>query len=239
MPKIESDLGSQNIPSRPMRNLTIPDESGYTQQQQPQPQQPTMIGAPSGNFAPSISRRQGRPMNENEMRDWQSNIQATLDPDSQLSDLEREFKQAREDKKRGQTMLNEGARRRVEMLIGMTRQTRTADIEGNTYVLQTLKGKEMREAIMASSEFDNTVQSPFEIRRQFLARSLIVVANVPMDQFAGSNDLEAKLSVIDEMDDILLNRIMDEYNILIKESRSKYAIKTPEEAQEVSEDLKK
>lgn len=239
MAKIESDLGSQNIPTRPMRNLTIPDESGYAQQPQ---QQPTMVGAPSGTpggFAPSISRRQGRPMTEQEQIDWQNRIQANLDPDSQLNEMERQFKQARAAKIHGMSALNDGAKRRIEMLIGMTRQTRTADIEGNTYILQTLKGKEMREAIMAASEFDGTVQSPFEIRRQFLARALVVVANVPMDQFAGSNDLDAKLDVIDEMDDILLNRIMDEYNLLIKESREKYAIKTVEEAKEVSEDLKK
>ena len=97
----------------------------------------------------------------------------------------------------------------------------------------------MRQAILDASQFDGTVQSPFEIRKQFLARSLVIVAGVPIDQFVGTSDFQARLDFIEEMDDQLLNRLMDEYSLLASESKQRYAIKKQEEVAEVIDDLKK
>jgi hypothetical protein len=125
------------------------------------------------------------------------------------------------------------------MLLEMTRSNREVDLNGNVFILQTLRSKEMREAMMAASEFDGTVQSPFEIRRQLLSRSLISLAGIEFAQFVGSDSLEAKLELIDSLDEAILNRLFDEYSALVRESRDKYAIKTDEVAKEVAEDLKK
>ena len=140
----------------------------------------------------------------------------------------------------GKERLNDGARRRIEILIGMTRTTREVDLlEGNVFILQTLRSKEMREAIMAAAEYDGTVQSPFEIRKQLLARSLVQVAGVEVAQFVGSNTLEARMALVDDLDESLLNRLFDEYQKMVDESRDKFALKTVADAQEVVEDLKK
>lgn len=229
MPNFESPISNKKFQGQPMRDLEVPDESGQAS--------PVPMGG--GQFSPSISRRYGTPMTEQEIRDFQARMEAANNPDMGLSDIEREVKQQRQDKIHGQNHLNEGARKRIEMLIGMTRSTRTFEIDTNTYVLQTLKGKEMREAILAASEFDGTVQGPFEIRKQFLARSLVYVAGVSIEQFVGSNTFQARLDFIDEMDDTLLNRLMDEYSMLVKEAKEKYAMRTPEQVAEVSEDIKK
>jgi hypothetical protein len=139
----------------------------------------------------------------------------------------------------GKERLGDGAKKRIEMLIGMTRHTHSAEIDGNIYNFQTLKSKEMRDALTAAAEFDGSVQSPFEIRKQLLARSLTQVAGVAIEQFIGDDSLDAKLLFIDELDDTLLNRLYDEYLILAREAKEKYSIKTSEEAKEVIEDLKK
>jgi hypothetical protein len=97
----------------------------------------------------------------------------------------------------------------------------------------------MSDAIVAASAFDGTVQSPFEIRRQLLSRSLIQIGGVDIDQFLGASDLESKLSLIDELDDSLLNRLYEEYLNLSRECKKKYAITTTVEAKELVEDLKK
>jgi len=149
------------------------------------------------------------------------------------------MKVAREAKRTGKDRLNEGARRRIEMLIGMTRTTRTSEIDGNVFVFQTLQAKEMRDAITAAAAFDGSVQSPFEIRRQLLARSLTQVAGVDIDQFIGSTILADKLIFIEELDEALLNRLYDEYLKLIQEARNKFAVKTEADVKEVVEDLKK
>lgn len=229
MPNFESPISSKKFSAQPMRELEVPDESGYTPPRGP--------GGPQ--FQPSVQHRYGTPMTDQEIQEFQQRMNASFDPDANLNDMEREFKEARQHKIQSQTHLNDGARRRIEMLIGMTRVTREVEIEGNIYALQTLKGKEMREAILAASEYDGTVQSPFEIRRQMLARSLSKIANIPVAQFLGSNDLQARFDFIDELDDVLLNRLMDEYSALTKEARAKYALTTEEQVKEVAEDLKK
>lgn len=229
MPNFESPISSKKFSAQPMRELEVPDESGYTPSRPP--------NAPK--FNPSVQQRYNTPMMEQDIQDFQTRMNSQMNPDSNLSDMEREFRDARQEKLRAQTHLNDGARRRIEMLIGMTRVTREIEIGGNMYALQTLKGKEMRDAILAASAFDGTVQSPFEIRRQMLGRSLCKVANVPIEQFIGSTELEARLNFIDDMDDALLNRLMDEYSTLTIEAKSKYALTSPEQVKEVAEDLKK
>ena len=229
MPNFESPISNKKFQGQPMRNLEIPDESGT-------PQGPPMGG---GKFSPSVTHRYGAPMDEQQMLEFQQRVDAANNPDFNLSEIERDVKRSREDKIRGHNRLNEGAKRRIDMLVGITRGTRTAEIEGNVYSFKTLKSREMREVWMACAEFDGTVQFPFELRRQLLARSLTQIAGVETAQFIGSDSLDDKLLFIDDADDTLLVRLYDEYLIMVKETKDRYAIKTEADVKEVVEDLKK
>ena len=230
MPSFDSPISSKKFASQPMRDLEVPDESGSL---------PLPLLWVVDSLHPLYLVAMANQWMNKKFRDFQARMEAANNPDLGLSDIEREVKQQRQEKLHGQSHLNEGARKRIEMLIGMTRSTRNFEIDGNTYVLQTLKGKEMREAILSASQFDGTVQGPFEVRKQFLARSLTYVAGVPIEQFVGSTTLQARLDFVDEIDDTLLNRLMDEYSALIREAKEKYAMRAPEQIAEVSEDLKK
>ncbi len=202
------------------------------------------------NFSSPLGTKelQSQPMREYDVMDPTIDMNAInefqnkpYDEDSIQKSIEEEKKlrAAREARKSGKEPLTDGAKRRIEMLIGMTRSTREVDINGNMFAFQTLRSKEMREAIMAAAEFDGTVQSPFEIRRQLLGRSLTHVANVDVERFINSNTLEARLQLIDNLDEPLLNRLYDEYLKLTNEAKDKFAIKTETDVKEVSEDLKK
>lgn len=158
---------------------------------------------------------------------------------SQISQVEQEIRDAREYRRTGKERLNEGAKKRIEMLLGMTRSVKDININNTNFSLRSLKSKEISEAYMTASKFDGTVQSPFEIRRQLLARSLTKIADVSFEQFIGSNDLNDKLLFMDEMDHELLNRLYDEYLQLVEEVKEKYAIKNEADAAEVVADLKK
>ena len=219
----DSPLGKKQNKNQPMREMVIPDESGA---------RTSSVGAKNPhNFQ----------MDEADIREFNSRfgpVQAPA-PAEEQSQLEQEFREAREAKRMGRERLNDGARRRIEMLVGMTRATRTATIENNTYVLQTLRSKELREAILAASAFDGTVQSPFEIRKQLLARSLVQIAGMDTDQFLGSSEMEVKLEFIEELDHYLLGRLYDEYLAMVQDARDRYAIKNETDAKEVVEDLKK
>lgn len=223
MPSFESPIGNKVLSSQGMRELDIPDESQFSQE---------------NVVNPIYRRKQTMPtLDEASIQSMQSRLQyeAQRDP----GELEREIKEARRAKVTGREKITDGAKRRLEMLLGMTRTTHTVNIGGNTFIMQTIPAKYMREALMAISDFDGTVQAPFEARRQFLARSLVHIAGVEFNQFIGSDAIEDKLSFLDEFDESLLNRLYSEYLSMTEQAKEKYAVKSEVEAKEVLEDLKK
>ena len=226
MSSFDSPIGSKKFSGPALKEFDIPDESGYTN---PSHQEPV------------VRRRQVPNVDVNAIRDFQAQMQREEMPvfEQEPSQVEREIRQAKADRRAGRERLNEGAKRRLEMLLGMIKSTREVQLMGHSFVLQTIPSKEIREAVMIAAEFDGTVQSPFEIRRQLLSRSLVKIAGVDAAQFVGSNDLEAKLFLIDELDEALLNRLYDEYLTLSKEAEEKFSVKTVEQVKEVIEDLKK
>lgn len=224
MPHFDSPIGSKKFASAPLKEFDVPDESGYSEPSNPTP--------------PAKQRNVAVP-NEDELVSFQSRLESQEESPAEIERQIKQAKMAQQAARQGKERLNDGARRRIEMLVGMTRSAREVIIGENTFVLQTLKSKEMREAMMAAAEYDGTIQSPFEIRRQLLGRSLKQVAGVDIEQFVGSSALEARFAFVDEQDDTLLNRLYEEYLTLVREAKSKYAIKTEEEAKEVIDDLKK
>lgn len=219
MPNFESPISNKKIAGGTMRTFEVPDESGQEEYSQ-----------------------QYVRMDEESIRNFQNQMNQQYVSQAQArspAEIEKEIREARLAKAKGKEKISEGAKKRIELLIGMTRLTREAEIEGNTFILRTLKSKEMREAMISVIPFDGTVQAPYEIRCQLLARSLTHVAGVEIDQFIGSDKLEDKLLFLEELDDSLLTRLYNEYVILVEASKNKYSVKNEEDVKEVLEDLKK
>lgn len=172
-------------------------------------------------------------VDESSLRRFQSQI------DRFDSQAEREIYEAKEAKRTGKQKISEGAKKRIEILLGMTQTTREVTIENNLFILKSLKSKDMRESLMVAAEYDGTVQGPYELRRQILARSLTHVAGIEFEQFIASNSLEDKLSFLDELDESLLGRLYDEYVLLGKEIKDKYSVKDDKDVEEVFDNLKK
>lgn len=241
MPRFESPLGGKSFETQPMREFDVPDESGappspgVSRRQQQMEDAANLNLAAIQDFQNRMNQQFRAPPQQTQYQSPASQINDTTD----LSTAEREFREMRELQRTGKARLSDGAKRRIDMLLELTRNIRTVNLESGPYVLQTLKSKEMREAIAAASKFDGTVESPYEIRRQLLSRSLVQVAGVDIDQFVGARDLESKMAVLDEFDEYLLNRLHREYLMLVEETRQKYAIKSEQDAKEVLEDLKK
>ena len=246
MARFDSPLGSKNFETQPLKEFDVPDESGQSASVGSSRRQQQMDAAAANMNLEAIQEFQNR-MNAQQHRSspqptqyqMPAHVYPTLNDTDNVSVAEHEFREMREMQRSGKTRLNEGAKRRIEMLLGMTRSTRTVDIEGHTYALQTIKSKDMRDAILEASKFDNTVESPFEIRRQLLSRSLTIIAGVEIEQFVGSRDLESKIAMIDELSEHLLNRLYREYITMNEEAKEKYSIKSEADAKEVLEDLKK
>lgn len=235
MPNFESPIGNKKIAGNAMRTFEVSDESGY---EEPQVR----------------NQSQNMPIDENSIRELQTRLNQQYPPQPQYmpqpqfnpivaqksdADIEKEIREARIAKITGKEKITDSAKKRIEMLVGMVRLTREVNIDGNVFVLRTLKSKEMREAMTNVLPFDGTIQAPYEIRSQLLARSLTHVAGIEIDHFIGSNTFESKILFLEELDDGLLTRLYNEYVILADTSKNKYAIKTEEDVKEVMEDLKK
>lgn len=243
MPSIKSDLTNKNFSGGALRQFDVPDEDDD--------QGPDIV-----ELNKRMADRGLPPVDEATVRQMYAIQQGgsgggdgggrggnrPKHPPTETENLyetERVIKEARVAKLHGKSRLGEGARRRVEMLCGLTRSTRTADIDGTTFSLRTLKNKEMREALLIASQFDGTVESPFEIRKQLLARSLYEVAGTDITLFLGDSSLESIYEFLDEMDENLLTRLYSEYLLLADEATKKFSIKSEVDAKEVVEDLKK
>lgn len=227
MPKFDSPIGSKQFTGQPMREFSVPDETGY----EPPPQMPV---------------RQARPQyeqpafDERAMREFQGQMQQPMGGSvREMTDIEKDIYAAKKAKREGKERLSDGAKRRIEMLLGMIRLSREIEIGGQMYKLQTLTSAELRDALVATAEFDGSVQFIFETRKQLLARSLIVVSGVEIDQFLNSRDLEDRLYFIELLDHALLVRLYSEYVSLAQEAQDKYSPKTEAQVKEVVEDLKK
>ncbi len=225
MPNFESSLGNRKLGQSSLREIDIPDESEFNE---------------SNIVNPAVRKQAGMPaLNQASIQSLQNRlIESERDPE----EIEREFREAREAKKAklaGKERLNDGAKRRLEMLLNMTRTTHSVELDGNMYVMQTIPSKAVREAIVMASQYDGTVESPFEVRKQFLARSLVQIAGVEFEQFIGTSSLDSKLAFIDELDEALLNRLYDEYLEMDSLSKSKYSVKTDADVKEIIADLKK
>ena len=217
MSQFDSPLGSKKFGNSNLREFDVPDES-----------QP-------------MHNERHRP-NFDAIQEFQARLEQDNDEDFRMQEVarkEQEFRMARESKKTGKERLNDGAKRRIEMLLGMSRLTRTFELDNNSYVLQTLRDKDMREVFVETAKFDGTVESPYEMRKQLIARALIQIAGYDIEMFLGSNSLETRLAFVEELPEALLARIFNEYQLLVKESTEKYAIKSDADAKEVVEDLKK
>lgn len=238
MPKIESPITNRTIKGQPMKDLTVTDDSGFTPPQHQQP--PPQFQAP-GNVRPHRHQEEVPQFDPHAMRDFEASMQPPRPamPMNELTDEEKRIVELKKAKREGKERLSDGARRRIEMLIGMTRLTKDVEIEGQMYKIQTLSSRELRDAITATAEFDGSVEFIFETRKQVMARALTVVAGVDIAQFLNSYDLQDRLDFIELMDHALLLRLYTEYSTLSQEAQSKYALKTEVEVKEVLEDLKK
>lgn len=223
MPKYDSPLGQKQIPNQPMRDLSVPDESQMPPQQN--------IHRRERQAAPVIDQVA--------YQEFQSRMQPPPPVAREATAEEEAILSAKRARREGKERLSEGARRRIELLIGMTRLTKNVEIEGQLYRLQALTSQELRDAMVAAAEFDGSVQFIFETRKQLLARSLVVVAGVEIDQFLYSSDMEDRLFFIEQVDHALLLRLYNEYVILSNEAQDKYALKTETQVKEVVEALKK
>lgn len=233
MAGIKSDLGGKQMSAPKFKEMVVEDESAnnfYEASDEIDMEQ-----------ADALMRSRGLPPVSPDLKSAYNMRQAQKRAlsEHEVLELEMEMKHAKQAKLSGKERLGNSAKQRIELLLGTSRATREVDLDGNVYILKTLKGPEHRAVMMESAKFDGTVEFPFEMRKQILARTVSNVAGVDIDLFLNDSSFEAKLAFIDLMDDVMQDRLYKEYLMLVHETEIKYGLRNPEVMKEVVEDLKK
>jgi hypothetical protein len=236
--EIKSSLTNKSFPSQKLREFEVPDESGNESRSF---ESQNELGIDQINAL--MKERNMPPLDASVVSAFNARQAASrghqAPQQEDFAAFEKKVSEARKAKITGKDKLSSSAKQRIEMLCQMSRASRSVDIDGNIFVLQTLKGKEQRSAILDASAFDGSLESPFEVRRQLLARSIVEIAGTEVELFLGDSSFEAKLEFIEELDEAVLIRLFNEYQILVREVRDKYTIKSDADAKEVVDSLKK
>jgi len=227
-----------------MRELEVPDETGYEEasidfdaidnMRAERGLPPLDLKTKKAMLASQLQSKVEQPKQQLKFTSTEPEMSV-----QKLAEFEHTIASARRDKVSGVERLSPAAKRRIEALCGMSRGTREVDIDGNKFVLRTLRGKEQRQAIVEASKFDGTPHAAFEIRKQLLGRALVQVAGTDVELFLGDGSIEARLALIDELEEPTLLKLYSDYLDLAQETQNKYFVKTEAEAKEVIEELKK
>lgn len=201
-----------------------------------------MASFDSPNFKKNIPSQTQRPLREftvGNPEDFQDNQQ--LPQEMSQAELEEAVREARKQKLANANRIGDAAKKRIEILADIGRLTRDVNIGGFSFSLRTLKSKEMREAALSTFSTALTqAEASYEARKQQLARSLFKIDGEDIATIIGSNTIEDKMSFVeDNLEDIVVDKLWNEFVLLKEEAKTKYGISNDKEAQEVIEDLKK
>lgn len=243
MSKIESSIGSISANNK-IKNYDVPDESESLEEVEETDYNP--FAAYEGHY---MKYREGEkkntfdphkpyvetPQNSRVVPPVRNHFVANdPEPESINAEINRIKQQKNVPEK-----LSNFSRKRLDILIGMSKLNREVIIDDVAIELQSLSSKDLREAYVITSKFNETVEFSYELRRQILSRSIIKIAGIDIYDFIGDYNYDTVLELVDNLGDSFLNRLFEEYQILNKEVNSKYTIKNEKEMKEVVEDLKK
>lgn len=219
MPGFDSNNFKKNIPSnqKPMREFTVgAPEEGEVRQYSfgPNAQTGSSAQAPAQSYAQQ--------------------------PEFSPAEIEEQIKEARR-QKLAPNRIGDEAKKRVEILANIGRLTKDVNIGGFSFTLRTLKAKETKEAALATFSTSITqLEASYEARKQQLARSIFKIDGEDIEVILGSRNLNDVMSFIeDQLEDVVVEKLWNDYVALKDEARVKYGITTNKDAQEVAEDLKK
>lgn len=131
------------------------------------------------------------------------------------------------------------ARERMELLLNIGRLQDDVEIEGYTFSIQSLKAGETKEVVKLASASSTTIESYFQSRQHTLAYAVYAIDGRSLDDILGDGSFEAVMQWLDNMDESVIEYLHTRYLEMIKKNKDKFSLATPEQAQEVADEVKK
>lgn len=245
MSRLKSPLtGNKNLnnSNSTFRTLDVPNEEYMNTSEMTEEQQEMMrqtFESRGMKFNPNLGNQAPSPPPARQVIDQSKFQQHVPVNDLRQFNDSNEYFEKRKSVVENTSKLSDGARRRIELLLETTRNTKVVVLNDVSFELQTLTSKEARDIIKELSVFDGSMELGFEVRRQNLARSLVKISEYDVSDFLGTNDLGAVLEFLDELDEQLFTALYEQYTLLVKETGDKYSVKNVEQFKEVVEEIKK
>lgn len=150
-----------------------------------------------------------------------------------------ELQAAKLKKKHARDRLNEGAKQRIEILLGISRLTDDVEIDGTTFSIRSLKSKEQKAVIEYAAKENLNISYLMEIRLYTLAHSIYEIDGQPVEIILGTNDVEMIADVINDMDESLVNHLYSRYEKMVKQNKNKLNPEENEKKEELTDEIKK
>jgi len=150
-----------------------------------------------------------------------------------------ELERVRQEKKAAVRRAPEGAKTRLELILGLARLYDDVEIDGIKFTIRSLKGSEVK-AVMAAlidSGLTTQILQSFELRAQTLARAICKIDDVDFELVIGSNDINYKAEVIQEMEESVINYLYSKYTALMNQNVKRFDL--GKDDKEVVENIKK
>jgi len=161
------------------------------------------------------------------------------EPTESEDEIIQRLEQARLAKKQAKEVASPNAIHRLEILAGIGRLTRDVVVDKVTFTMRSLKGREMRAVMVATSQAATAVEQAFELRAQTVARALTDINGQMFELVLGTTSLDDKIEFVQEFDENLLVRLHETYTAMVLESKQKAKDDLGKDAEEVIDNIKK
>lgn len=139
--------------------------------------------------------------------------------------------------KRETNKLSDATKSRIEILANIGRRFISFKLDDIVFELRSLKDIDLSEISLELSKLPNYTK--YDTRRHMLAKSLYKIDGQPVDTILSSHKFEDRLYLVGELEDVVVDRMFEEYNEMEVERNKAYRIQTKEDVKEVSEAIKK
>jgi hypothetical protein len=158
-----------------------------------------------------------------------------------IEDIEQEVRQQRIEQQRPRA--ERKAINRLELLTGIGRLTTEITIEKVKFSLKSLKSKELRDVMVRTAMARSTSLGEALLIRGFtLAYSLFEIDDNPIGIVLGikpEEELEAKIALIDDMDETVITAIWAAYSKMMNENNKTVQTDLGNEPKEIVDNIKK
>lgn len=150
----------------------------------------------------------------------------------------KELEQLRKNKKESLHKAPEGAKQRLDYLLGISRLGEDVEVDNVVFSIRSLKAKETQEVIESVVSAQVNAVQAFEMRAHTMARSIYKIDGQDLGLVIGSNDIEDKVNFVKELDESLLNYLYERYTKMLQLNNKKFGDLGKDE-QEAVENIKK